>query len=405
MPRGIDFKEVGLMSRFKTYVEQNLKLSASVNKNYPVISDIILQKTGKYISTSTLRRTFDEKNSTRPSKYTLNTIAVAAGLGSWDEFIQIEKKHIQLKHQAYIISLRHFGYKDWEEFQEIFYQFEETDQRYAIMEQLVECAVKQGDIESLTKMLDLPDIWRNTEGNYRGFIFFGSMGMILRNTNLMNRLIPVFARHPSGQSCFVESFVDEDYLNGYYGDLLDEYIKHKKTQEAQLFYHSLMCQRDLENGIPNSPHYTYLITFRQTGPVFCFPLVRRLALLTIKYIDDKEIVNQLIDEVLEILSKHNKNDYYQAILKYCYLVFISHNEYPIRRIFELTNIDTFSNFNNHIINHAINGLKIYQAFYLVKMGKKKEAKEILDSYSSFGCYVYLVKRFEYNKRFIEQLMK
>ena len=48
------------------------------------------------------------------------------------------------------------------------------------------------------------------------------------------------AAHPAGQEFFVESFVDLAYLNGAYGEVLAEYLRHKQTPEAQLFGHSML---------------------------------------------------------------------------------------------------------------------------------------------------------------------
>ena len=45
------------------------------------------------------------------------------------------------------------------------------------------------------------------------------------------------AAHPAGQEFFVESFVDLAHLNGAYGEVLREYLRHKLTPEAQLFGH------------------------------------------------------------------------------------------------------------------------------------------------------------------------
>jgi hypothetical protein len=48
------------------------------------------------------------------------------------------------------------------------------------------------------------------------------------------------AAHPAGQEFFVESFVDLAHLNGAYGDVLREYLRHKHTPEAQLFGHGTL---------------------------------------------------------------------------------------------------------------------------------------------------------------------
>ena len=48
------------------------------------------------------------------------------------------------------------------------------------------------------------------------------------------------AAHPAGQEFFVESFVDLAHLNGAYGEVLREYLRHKSTPEAQLFGHGTL---------------------------------------------------------------------------------------------------------------------------------------------------------------------
>ena len=48
------------------------------------------------------------------------------------------------------------------------------------------------------------------------------------------------AAHPAGQEFFVESFVDLAHLNGAYGEVLREYLRHKPTPEAQLFGHGTL---------------------------------------------------------------------------------------------------------------------------------------------------------------------
>ena len=48
------------------------------------------------------------------------------------------------------------------------------------------------------------------------------------------------AAHPAGQEFFVESFVDLAHLNGAYGEVVVEYLRHKRTPEAQVFGQALL---------------------------------------------------------------------------------------------------------------------------------------------------------------------
>ena len=52
------------------------------------------------------------------------------------------------------------------------------------------------------------------------------------------------AAHPAGQEFFVESFVDLAHLNGAYGEVLAEYLRHKLTPEAHLFGHGALFLKE-----------------------------------------------------------------------------------------------------------------------------------------------------------------
>ncbi|GAA4020615.1 hypothetical protein GCM10022409_00090 [Hymenobacter glaciei] len=52
------------------------------------------------------------------------------------------------------------------------------------------------------------------------------------------------AAHPAGQEFFVESFVDLAHLNGAFGEVLAEYLRHKHTPEAQVFGHGTLFLKE-----------------------------------------------------------------------------------------------------------------------------------------------------------------
>ena len=56
------------------------------------------------------------------------------------------------------------------------------------------------------------------------------------------------AAHPAGQEFFVESFVDLAHVNGAYGEVVAEYLRHKRTDEAQLFGHGVLFLGDFLAG-------------------------------------------------------------------------------------------------------------------------------------------------------------
>ena len=69
------------------------------------------------------------------------------------------------------------------------------------------------------------------------------LGRVTRPTQPGGAAAPLalrLAAHPAGQEFFVESFVDLAHLNGAYGEVLREYLRHKPTPEAQLFGHGTL---------------------------------------------------------------------------------------------------------------------------------------------------------------------
>jgi|GEM_PF-2460512 len=69
------------------------------------------------------------------------------------------------------------------------------------------------------------------------------LGRITRPTTPTGPAVPLalrLAAHPAGQEFFVESFVDIAHLNGSYGEVLREYLRHKSSAEAQLFGHGTL---------------------------------------------------------------------------------------------------------------------------------------------------------------------
>ncbi len=237
------------------------------------------------------------------------------------------------------------------------------------------------DIETLSKLFDIPNVFDFVEYNSPHFFFTQELGLIFRNSTLLKDLIPHYAKHPVAQECYIERFVDEDNLNGYYGELLEHYHKHKRNLEAQLFYHCLMCQRDIENGILKSPHFDFLIHFRETELIHPIPKMRRLALLIVYFSNDKEIVDSLLEEIPVLTANENQDLCLFVALIYCQIVFINKDQYALKRMFQYMNFTTNSYTQNINMLRYANLLKIYEAYVLLGDGKPQEAKSKLSTFN------------------------
>ncbi len=386
MPKGISREENKLLERFKVVVQQRMDFTVTLHKNYALLSELVYKRTNCKISTSTVKRIFSQTNQTVPSKYSLDCIARAIGYEGWDDFVKKDLEFSDFEHHEIIHNLKYVSFKDTDEFYSIFYHFLETPNCYKITVALIEAANRTNNVEVLSKIFDLPKVLDLNQKNHPGICFHEEVGMIFRNSLVIRELAPIYAKHPVAQTSYIEIEVDEEMLNGYYGVMLEEYAKYKTNAEAQLFYHCLMCQRDFENGDFNSVHFNYLIHFRTAEKIHPTPLIRRLALIIIKNIDNLELVDSLIDEIPNLLKGSDEVITHFNIYKFCNLVFQCRNPYPIKRALTFLPLPTNDLKYHHGTNRLLNMLKIYESFVLVKNGQHKEAKERLQAYNKLYCF-------------------
>ncbi|HWJ91603.1 MAG TPA: hypothetical protein VNR87_10865, partial [Flavisolibacter sp.] len=83
---------------------------------------------------------------------------------------------------------------------------------------------------------------------------------------LIDKLQRSIARTKNGQEYYFEQFVHIDKLNGHYGEGIRYYLNEKKTPEAQVFGHSILCLRAwLSNDGPSlRKHFAELVKTKPT---------------------------------------------------------------------------------------------------------------------------------------------
>lgn len=394
MPKGISEIDPIIFQRFQDVVERSLPFSLAVNKNFTKFSDLIYTNTSQYVSVSTLRRVFQYENNTSPSLFTLNTICQAIGYNSWKDFEEKETQMAECEFAEMILTINCQGYADWDQFLLIFNKFVNTPNIHKVAMALFNAAMQQNDINALSKFYDLFDFLKDIEPDGKEYYFHMELGMLLMQSSIIYQLIPYYAQHPVAQIYLVEYFVAEDKLNGAYGALLDEYHKHKKTPEAELFYYSLMYQKRLENYESVQEPYNYLVNFKETESVNPIHKIRRLAMLVIHFSGDKLMVDNLMQEVKAIMMTGDDRLISFASLLFCKLVFLKRLLHPIKQMLELTNL-YYKSLNIDISVHRnFNYLKIYEAYILLTDGDAGAAKLKLNSFNNLYFCPYSFKRYK-----------
>ena len=382
------------MDMFRDAVQNALPFSLKVNKNLSRFSEMIFDKTHCTVSVSTLKRIFLYPEKTEPSRYSLDLICQAVGYQNLDDFIENQNHLLDFSHREVISMIRLNGYTDYENFKKIISEFSVASDLYDVIHTLVKLAVEKKDKETLSQLFELK-FFEEQMNNYPPKNFFvQDLGLILRESEIIMELIPAYAKSPAAQKWYIEWFVDEDNLNGYYGALMEAYHKHKTNLEAQLFYHVLMCVRDLQNGISTSSHFDYLLQFRETEPIHFHPKIRRLALLMVYFNNDREIIDSLLDEVKELIQEINLGERAYTTTVFCNIVFFREDDYAIKKAIEYMNLNCSKSDYDINIYRNFNILKIYEAFVLMEDGKPKEAKAKLLSYNPLYQYPHRVNMYK-----------
>lgn len=138
--------------------------------------------------------------------------------------------------------------------------------------ELINFAGKTKNLQFLKQLFTLPHVF-NQQLHSQGQLYYigQSLGIVLRsNPGLADELCDTYAKDPVAQLILIEWFVDEDYLNGYYGQLLDLYhLQRNKKIQDRIFYFSLKYTQCLHTGdIPGQQQYLKKLRSNRPGKGF-----------------------------------------------------------------------------------------------------------------------------------------
>jgi len=117
--------------------------------------------------------------------------------------------------------------------------------------------------------------------------------------------------------------------------------------------------------------------------VYFIPKIRRLALLVIHY--SKTNQPEKVEETLQLIpctirpEVENCNSF--CVMKFCQLVYMLHDAYPLKRYLEIYDATVSVNYHHIFSKRNLNVLKIYRAFVAASDGDIAQAQSILDSYN------------------------
>lgn len=275
------------------------------------LSDLILRKTKFYLSPSTLKRLMGfYKNNFFPSYQTLNITCLYCGYDGWQEFINPNKTKTRITTE------------ELEFFKKIFFK-----QDYYIPSEHDEA------MQTVTRRI---------------------AERLREDPKVFESLVPELAKNPLVQIFYFEHFPDYDNLVSFHYKGYMEYLKYKKTSEAQIFGNCLLFFRAFLMQDKSLMHHYYQILTALEIPdtIHPMPLGRyyQCAILYRHFIEKKSISHLLkqvwaLEKKVPRMGLHFKNfpgfhyfvadalilsGYYQEAIK---LIEKASKEYKIYREF------------------------------------------------------------------------
>ena len=248
----------------KKLIENRFGRKILYSKDCEALAISIRKTSNESISATTLKRIFGfAKNIEKPRLFTLNTIAKYVDFADWGSLLhsnsniqnienrlpQSEADHSHAIQQQLIIMMM-TGIIDIKKVESLCVKYGARDEIINLIIDLVIFAGKSKNVLFLKQVFDLPVVFDSIIKNpklldLRLYFIGQSVGMALRTDKTMAaELIKIYGVNSVAQVILVEWFVDEDYIDGYYGPLLEVYFKNKTlTNETKIFYYALKNTR------------------------------------------------------------------------------------------------------------------------------------------------------------------
>ncbi|HUM96944.1 MAG TPA: hypothetical protein PK275_03760 [Chitinophagaceae bacterium] len=223
------------------------------------------------VSITTLKRLFGfAKSVEQPRLYTLDIIATYIGYKDWSSLLaNIEKAEIitapggtksiiddgftndiHLLHHQISISLTTQTINT-KRIVSLCRQLGKGSEIFPFIIEMISIAARQKNIQFLKQVFNMPVIFDEKIHSPVQMYYVGqTMGLMFRShPDIADELTESLAVNKNAQRYFIEWFVDEDYLQGYYGKLLDAYHRQKQSEvQDKLFYFALKFSQAVQSG-------------------------------------------------------------------------------------------------------------------------------------------------------------
>lgn len=371
------------------------------------------------ISATTLKRLFGfAKNIDNPRLFTLDLLAIYVGYPDWSSLLtdagkQEEQKSskreliaqknntdpdiYELNHQL-VISLTTQTI-DTGKIIQLCQRHGKRPEIITFISEIIHMAGRIKHLQFLKQVFSLPDIFNESLHEQGDIYYIGqTLGMILRaNPDLCYELTETYAAGKKSQQYLVEWFVDEDYLTGYYGELLDKYHSYKKKNvQERLFYYALKYSQAMQSGdfLMQKDWFDKIKKLKIFPGIHAIPAGRYAGICLA---EEKEIRFSVSSPYYTFIRKHMQGTRYEEAIHF----FLYLNRYLFKgqrtdwmtgllKLYEENMKNRPEKSKSHWGLRTENDLFIYMAYAYYLAGNKREAKKLIRSVDPnlFEAFMY-----------------
>lgn len=390
MPRGIILYDKNILSNFRETVVRNLPFELNQKSKFTDFSDFVYEKSGVLLSVSTLRRLMLEDIEIMPTTATLNAVAVSIGYSNFKNFVNLSEQEVEYLSLQEMSYMHHKRTSDFESFKEQIEKYRNTKVYFNVYQHMVYLALEDKNMEILPRVFEFPEIFKNQWEDIPLAFFITIFIQKVISDNLINQLIPHFAKNESSQLHLIEWFVDESNLSGYFGRMMDEYTKYRREPNDLLFYDSLMAYRNIGLNLPIHKFIEKYEILPQNTFFHFFPCSRRLALLMHYYFEVEDKFLKYKQELEDLLNSMDIKSNIRMAHFLCRIFFVCKNPNLIRFACSRVNLKKVKDVDI-LTRIDANEVVKYQAYVEFMEGKIKLAKETLQRYNPSFKYIYFIE--------------
>ena len=377
-----------------------------------------IDKCSPWVSISTLKRLFQIK---MPTESTLDILAKYVGYQDWAYFKSDirGKDEYYLQHVLSIIQLKNRNNIDLKLINHICERFSYRKENITFLTNLVRIASERNDFDFFKEIFNLPNVFDDNEKRFYDYYYLGQAICIAmrKNPQLAKAVQLIYCYDKNAIERCINNFVDEDYLEGYYGDWIDEYMKSKPDDKSKAFCYCMKYTQGFKKADEKETTKWYkkllAINFNDASKTILLGRVLAIKLIeeAARKSSDQTIVFSEVEKVIfDAHRRKDKEGFYLGFQLYMlrYLYMAKQNELILKivKLFDklfvdLLNEKPFEHWNKKLFY----ALQIYRAYAYMLDNNSEKAKATFDLIDSiyFEPFIYqsLMNDYLYVKNLID----